>query len=193
MSSLRSIRTSSVKPSAQRTVSCKAIVDRRAAVGSILLPVFLYAPQALALIPDEEDEDMVNKAKANRKTRIAQNKSTTRQLLADDGIVDKQLANDLVPIQKAVTQLAKTGAELEKGELSRAASEMNGLWVSEFELATKNAASESTDAIVSSLKSLKETSSKGDLKAAKTEYVNVIIAFQTWAVDSKLDSRLKGL
>jgi hypothetical protein len=133
-----------------RNVQCRAVkVDNRAssrrqalaglslATGLALLP-----NRAWALIPDEEDEEMLEKAKANRQKRLQAQKEVTRcvslgagrssssssctnqrrrcissnlwfapcsEFLREDGLKDKLLDSELVPVQKAVFQLAKSG------------------------------------------------------------------------------------
>jgi hypothetical protein len=59
--------------------------------------------------PDEEDEELLERAKANRKQRLAAQKETTRDFLREEGLKDKQLDSELLPVQKAVFQLAKSG------------------------------------------------------------------------------------
>lgn len=75
--------------------------------GAALLP---FSRPALALIPDEEDEELLAKAKANRAERLAKNKETTRAFIADEGFSNKQLEGELIPVQKAVAKLAQSGA-----------------------------------------------------------------------------------
>lgn len=62
--------------------------------------------------PDEEDEELVEKAKANRKARLAQQQTTTRQFIKSEGLNDVKLDKELVPIQRAVLKLAKSGAQV---------------------------------------------------------------------------------
>lgn len=87
-----------------------AHINRRAAVAtSLWSAALLFAPKALALIPDEEDEEMLEKAKANRQRRLSQQKETTREFLQVEGLKNKQLDQELIPVQKAVAQLSKSG------------------------------------------------------------------------------------
>lgn len=98
-------------------VVCKATPEdavacgRRAMVAA--LPLFaaaLVTPrQAAALIPDEEDEEMLERAKANRQKRLLQQRETTREFLKEEGLKNGTLNQELVPVQKAVNQLAKSG------------------------------------------------------------------------------------
>jgi hypothetical protein len=53
---------------------------------------------------------MLERAKANRQRRLASQKETTREFLREEGLKNTQLDSELVPVQKAVFQLAKSGA-----------------------------------------------------------------------------------
>ena len=66
----------------------------------------------LLFVLDEEDEELVEKAKANRKARLAQQQTTTRQFLKSEGLNDVKLDTELVPIQRAILKLAKSGAQV---------------------------------------------------------------------------------
>jgi hypothetical protein len=66
-------------------------------------------PRAWALIPDEEDEELLERAKANRQKRLASQKETTREFLKEEGMTNRTLNSELIPVQKAVFQLAKSG------------------------------------------------------------------------------------
>jgi hypothetical protein len=160
-------------------VQCRAVkVDitssRRQALSGVLLTtgLSLLPSRAWALIPDEEDEELLERAKANRQKRLAAQKETTRwvlptwvvllhsdssrchlswrcrsghcrtllhpsvghlqsqeaarrcqrasldspccccscsDFLKSEGLADKQLDSELIPVQKAVIQLAKSG------------------------------------------------------------------------------------
>jgi hypothetical protein len=71
---------------------------------------FAASPKpALALIPDEEDTEMLEKAKANRRKRLAEQRETTREFLNAEGLENRQLDQELVPVQRLVLDLAKSG------------------------------------------------------------------------------------
>lgn len=71
---------------------------------------------ALALLPDDDDEDLVSKAKENRKSRLKSEITTQKQFARTEGFKDTSLA----PLQKAVTQLARVGSQLSSGDVSAA-------------------------------------------------------------------------
>lgn len=87
-------------------------MSRRAAglaVASAPLAFLAVAPAARALILDEEDEELLNKAKANRKSKLAADKLIEREFLQDEGLKNRNLDKELVPVQKAIYSMAKSG------------------------------------------------------------------------------------
>jgi hypothetical protein len=102
----------------RRSVTCRAAAPqpaapgRRAALGALLgaASLALAAPRrALALIPDEEDEELLERAKANRAARLQKNQEVTRAFIKEEGLTNKQLDSELIPVQKAITKLAQSG------------------------------------------------------------------------------------
>jgi len=180
-----------------RTVCCQAAsTSRRAAVGATLLPGLLWAAQpALALIPDEEDEELVEKAKANRRQRLAEQRTTTNEFLSSEGLTNKKLD----PVQRAVYTLAKSGSQIESSDLAGAASTLSdSSWVDAFgkasqELSSTEQARSSAADLLSGLGSLRSSASQGDLKATKRQYVAVVSALQSWASSAGVAASLKGL
>jgi hypothetical protein len=90
------------------------------------------------------------------------------------------------------------GSEIESGDLRAASSTLSGSWVSDFERATTELdASEDeaavAQAILAGINSLKATTGKGDVKAAKKEFVTLVNAVQGWASSTGLAPSLKGL
>ena len=74
---------------------------------------------AHALIPanDDEDEELVSKAKANRQRRIVEEKDTEQVFAKSEGYNGVTL----LTIERGVKKLAKSGSELEAGNLSSVA------------------------------------------------------------------------
>ena len=72
----RSVRALAVAPRAAADEQ-PAAVSRRALAGLLAaVPVLLPASRALALIPDDDDEELVEKARANRAKRLASERQT---------------------------------------------------------------------------------------------------------------------
>lgn len=182
-----------------RSVRCSAnVVDRRALLAATATLPALLAPSAWALIPDEEDEELLERAKANRQKRLASQKETTREFLKQEGLTNKTLNAELIPVQKAVFQLAKSGSELEAGDLRAVSSTLGGSWVGDFQraAASLDASDEeaaSAQAIFDGISSLKSSAGSGDLNGSKRQYVALVGAVTAWASSTGLASDLKGL
>lgn len=152
---------------------------------------FVASPSR-ALILDEEDEDLVEKAKANRKNKIALEKATTREFLKVEGLKNAQLEKDLIPVQKAVLKLAKAGQQIEGGDIRGASSTMNDSWVKEFQVVSPNLGSGS-ESVATKITDLKNATDKGDAMASKKAYVAVVADLEAWVGASGLSSKIKGI
>jgi hypothetical protein len=155
-------------------------------------------PRAWALIPDEEDEELLERAKANRQKRLASQKETTREFLKEEGLTNKTLNSELIPVQKAVFQLAKSGSELEAGDLRAVSSTLDGSWVGDFQKAAaaldaSDAQSAGAQAIFDGIGSLKSSAGSGDLNGSKRQFVAVVGAVTDWANATGVTGDLKGL
>ena len=71
------------------------------------------AAQAILPTQDDEDEELINKAKSNRKSRITQ-ELTTEKSFAKENYNDTALTT----VSRAVKKIAKSGDQLERGDLS---------------------------------------------------------------------------
>ncbi|EFJ52733.1 hypothetical protein VOLCADRAFT_120179 [Volvox carteri f. nagariensis] len=179
-------------------VVCQAterhVASRRAMLGISLLPALLYAPKALALIPDEEDEDLVEKAKANRRARLAQQRGVTRDFMTSENLKDVRLEQELVPVQKAVYKLAKSGSQLESGDLKGAANTLSEDWVAEFtSVASTVSGTDAAGKLSSAIQGVQTAAASGDAAASKRQFVSLVSDLQSWASTTGLASSLKGL
>ncbi|MEW5303794.1 MAG: hypothetical protein WDW36_006451 [Sanguina aurantia] len=178
-------------------VVCRAVSEtssRRNFLGVALLPALLYVPNALALIPDEEDEELVEKAKANRKARLAQQQTTTRQFIKSEGLNDVKLDKELVPIQRAVLKLAKSGAQIEAADLKGVESTLGEIWVEEFRVQAVNVGGTVPPTkLMSSIGALKASAASGDINASKRQFVALSADLKEWVDGADLASDLKGL
>jgi hypothetical protein len=65
-------------------------VQRRTLAGLLAAaPVLLPASRALALLPDDDDEELVERAKAGRKAKLAQERATERAFERSAGYVSR--------------------------------------------------------------------------------------------------------
>lgn len=174
-------------------------LSRRAAASLLLLPASLtLSKSAWALIPDDDDEELVAKAKANRKARLAQDKVQDRTFLKGEDITTSADGANLVPVQKAIAELAKTGSELEAGNLGGVVSSIGGSWVKDFKsaaskLSNSDESKASIDAVFSSIDSIKSSAKSNNAAAAKTSYVTLVDSLQSWAAAEGVADKLRGL
>ena len=81
---------------------------------------FPCAYAASALIPDDDDEDLVTEARKNRSQRLKEEKSTEKSYAKAAGLNREDLAS----VQRAVNRLAKSGSDLESGKVADVASSL---------------------------------------------------------------------
>eukprot|EP00889_Picochlorum_renovo_P003240 jgi/Picre1/30270/NNA_005636.t1 len=138
----------------------QGVMGRRGAVlgAGLLAAVQLMATPlpALALIPDDDDEEMVQKAKANRQKRLAGEKKAEKEFSRAEGFVDRG-GLDASKTAASVKTLSLDSASQSAGETAMA--ELNSL--------------------VSALGS-------GSLDGAKKEYVDTVIALTDWTVKANI-------
>lgn len=200
-----SSRAAVSRPSARRGTCTMAALpaadqaSRRALVGSLLFaPALIATLPAKALIPDDEDEELVAKAKAKRKQQLIDQRQTTRKFMEVEGLSDTYLKKELVPIQKAVFKLAEAGTKLEKGDARAVSSALSESWVSDFSSAARavssgDAATKAAESLLSGIDELKKVSGGGDAKQTKKEFVKFVGGFSDWAKKADIASSLKGL
>eukprot|EP00193_Tetraselmis_chui_P023013 CAMPEP_0177780334 /NCGR_PEP_ID=MMETSP0491_2-20121128/17138_1 /TAXON_ID=63592 /ORGANISM="Tetraselmis chuii, Strain PLY429" /LENGTH=216 /DNA_ID=CAMNT_0019300079 /DNA_START=42 /DNA_END=692 /DNA_ORIENTATION=- len=174
-------------------------MSRRAAASLLALPAALVFPgKGLALIPDDDDEELVMKAKANRAARIKEDRQVDKEFLNKQGIVTGQQNTDLVPVQKAIAELAKSGSQLEAGNLSEVASTIGGSWLSDFKsaamnLSTSDAAKASVTDVLSSIESLQNSAKQNKMPEAKRSFVSMVNSLQAWTSEAGVADKLRGL
>ncbi|KAL0022365.1 hypothetical protein WJX77_004701 [Trebouxia sp. C0004] len=158
------------------------------------MPMALVVQKANALIPanDDEDEELVSKAKANRQKRIVEEKDTEQDFAKSAGYNGVTL----LTIERGVKKLAKSGSDLEAGNLTSVAKLASDSWVSEFKKAADSVSTnaDSKSAVSSAFSSISKLSSSaqaGDAQGAKQAFVGIVSSLQTWASGSGL--QVKGL
>ncbi|KAK9823778.1 hypothetical protein WJX72_005437 [[Myrmecia] bisecta] len=183
-------------------ISCKAsqeaqpaALSRRAVASALAgLPILLGASKALALIPDDDDEELIEKAKANRKTRLADERAAEKQYVKEAGFAN----GEIVTVQRAVKKLAKSGSELESGNLSAVATTVGDSWVGAFEkvaldLSTSKASKKSANDVLKGISALEASARAGSLADSKRNFVSTVSALQTWANAAGIAGSIKGL
>lgn len=205
LTQLRSANAAAPAPIAaqRRTVCCRCsaevpapVTSRRAGLAALLtLPLIASVPAAQAILPtqDDEDEELINKAKSNRKSRITQ-ELTTEKSFAKENYNDSALTT----VSRAVKKIAKSGDQIERGDLSGVASNISGSWVAEFQkvandLSRTDGAKSSYPNIFKEISSLGSAASSGNSQSTKKEFVDTVSAIQTWADQAGIASQILGL
>ena len=76
-------------------------------------------------------------------------------LVQAEGLKDKTLEQELIPVQKGVVSLAKAGAQLEAGNVRDAASTLSESWVAPFDSASAKIGGAGAAAVATKLGALK--------------------------------------
>ncbi|GAB4823466.1 hypothetical protein N2152v2_010512 [Parachlorella kessleri] len=172
---------------------------QRRSLASLLAaaPALLPASRALALLPDDDDEELIEKAKAGRKARLAAERETQRAYERAAGYVSRADEKSLISVQKAVNSLAKSGSQLEAGDLpgvasavSEAATELRS---ASSALSFDDASQSSADKLLASLSSLESAAKGGDARGAKKGFVAAVGALQSWVGNAGIKGSIKGL
>ncbi|KAL4423316.1 hypothetical protein ABPG77_006111 [Micractinium sp. CCAP 211/92] len=174
-------------------------VPRRALAGLLAaVPVLLPASQALALIPDDDDEELVERARANRAKRLVEERQTQQAFARSSKNLDRVLEQELIPVQRAINSLAAGGAQLEAGDVKAASAALSGSWVRDFQAAADklsytDAAKTSASAVFSNLSALQSAASAGSAADSKRSFVATVGSLKAWASDANVAGELKGL
>ena len=187
-----------VRTMAQQRSQWVPEAGRRHALVWLSLPLMsTVSLPSYALIPDDDDEEMVERAKANRRKRLAGEKKAEQAFSRSEGFVDKSTKKEIVSVQIAVNALAKAGEALASSDVGSAANALSGQWSAEFEDAAKalsinddtKAAAEAT---IAEIGALKQAASSGSLDSAKKEYDDAVTALTSWTSKAAISS-LKGI
>jgi hypothetical protein len=148
---------------------------------------------ALALIPDDDDLELITKARANRSERLAKEKGAEAAFTNVEGFKVSPLAG----AQAAVFVLQRAGAQLDAGDAQGAADTLNSGadFVQAFadsaaRVSATAAAKASAAAAAESLSALRQASASGDAKAA---FAGAARAVSAWARDAGVAGSLQGL
>lgn len=181
----------------------ESTVPRRAAlVGTLLIPATLAAIPlpSWALLPDDADTELIEKARASRSRRLQTELETERKFVKQQGFRDRRGEAILKPVQKAVFQLSRSGAALESGNLQEVASILNeGSWIDDFrtvgqKLSAGNGSAErALGDVLEGVQSLEAAAEKGGLLESKKTFVTVVSAITAWAGDTGVSGDIQGL
>ena len=153
---------------------------------------------ALALIPDDDDLDLVVKARANRSARLSSEKTTEARFSAEGGAAKK--VGPLAAAQKAVRKLSRSAAALDAGSASDAAAALSGTWAADFAVSAAalsgdagSPAGKAAAAAVAAVDAYVVVAKGGDLGKAKAGFVAAATALQGWAQAAGVATLMTGL
>ena len=148
---------------------------------------------ALALIPDDDDLELISKARANRTQRLAREKGAEAAFTNAEGFK----ASPLAGAQAAVFTLQRAGAQLDAGDAQGAADTLNSgadfvqtFSASAAKVSASAAAKASAAEAAARLSALRQASVSGDAKAA---FAGAARAVAAWAKDAGVAGSLQGL
>eukprot|EP01025_Chloroclados_australasicus_P033889 TRINITY_DN3466_c0_g1_i2.p1 TRINITY_DN3466_c0_g1~~TRINITY_DN3466_c0_g1_i2.p1 ORF type:complete len:222 (+),score=24.32 TRINITY_DN3466_c0_g1_i2:77-742(+) len=180
-----------------------AIKDRRSLLffGSVFSVGLSLQSQekAFALIPDDDDEELIERAKAKRSVRLLQQKEVQREFLSSEGLKDRSVQEQVASVQRVVIQLAKSGKALENGDAQTASTELlRADWLSDFKVAADKLSltdgqKSKAEGVVKGLSGLVSVAGGSDLDAIKNSYVVAVDALQSWCNETGLAPSIKGL
>ncbi len=135
----------------------------------------------------------MEKAKANRRARLAQQRGVTREFMSSENLKDARLEKELVPLQKGIYKLAKSGSQLDAGDLKGAASTLAESWVADFTSTATTISGSDADKLAAGIKGVQSAAASGDAKGSKRAFVTLVSDVKSWASEAGLASSLKGL
>ncbi|EYU34991.1 hypothetical protein MIMGU_mgv1a012757mg [Erythranthe guttata] len=193
----------------RRTVSLSSLT----ATAAFLLSTFSGskgfsgAAANAAILEAEDDEELLEKVKRDRKKRLEKQgvlKSSTKEA---EFVMDFYLSSDIATtiaayLQDLVYKLSKIGQAIEKNDLSTVSlvlgSGKDTEWIKKVNSALNKLSSSEeekteADAFSSSFASLFSSVSQNNIEASKLDFVASASAFEKWTVLSGLVGQLKGL
>lgn len=128
----------------------------------------------------------------------AQDKQANRKFVAAEGIADRSVEQDIVPVQKAVYKMAKAGEELQKEDAKSAADTLRDGWVNDFAnagqvIAVTPESKSRLEGIISSIKGLADAAGAGNVAEAKLGFVSAVESLESWVEAVGVAGQLKGL
>mmetsp|Transcript_33865 Transcript_33865/g.62873 ORF Transcript_33865/g.62873 Transcript_33865/m.62873 type:complete len:243 (-) Transcript_33865:197-925(-) len=177
-------------------------VSRRAiANGLACTAPLLGVRQAMALIADDDDAELVARAKANRQKRIQEEKKTEYEFLASEGLTNKKQRTELQSITKAISRLADLGQQINENNMVAVSVSLttpgsNGGWIEPLmtkvnELSDTDAKKASASALKQNLDSLSVAAESKDVAGLKRGYITTVTALEKWAVDANVATFLR--
>jgi len=155
----------------------------------------LLASNAWALIPgnDDEDDELLAKAKANRSERIQADRKLEKSYVTKN---DLKLDADTSKVQVAVFKLSKAGGLIESGNLALAAEALGSTGKGDWEAELSGAGSKlgkDPKAFIDDVANLKLACASGDATKAKSAYVTAARSLEGYAKATNTAENVKLL
>jgi len=193
----RSCRSKQTRRIRSVAVSCQAgaidnqnsISRRHVAGAALLLAPFLAAGNALAILENDDDDELLEKVKRDRKAKI-EKRSSLGQYKGQEAMV-----------QKAVYKLSSVGKAIDEGDYAAATlvlgASMDTDWLKDLASATSTVSSsaaekEAASTLTSSLASLQSAMLQDDGESAKKSFVVSAEALEKWSRLTGLFAELQG-
>lgn len=176
-------------------------LGKRELIAAMLAGGSVLSGPAFALIPDDEDNELVAKAKANRKAKIQKEKKVERAAdLSGGGGYSLRLDEELYPIQVAVKQLMVAGTEVKNGDLGAAAKALNdpGSLVADLNKAILKVSDAQDERVLAinvekSVRGFQEAVNSNKAPEAKTKFKAVADSLKEWSEAAQVDTLLRGI
>jgi len=175
-------------------------MSRRGLVSLVAAAPALYAAKAFALIDYDEDDELLNKVREQRKAKVQQELIAEREFVKEGGFKDKVFDTEIVYVQKAINRLSKAGSLIKDNKVDQLKDVVGGdAWVKSLKNSV-NALSKSPEAqtaaknLFASIKNLQDgVKSKARPVEIKAAYIGSIGALEAWCTEANVASTLTGL
>lgn len=150
-----------------------------------------FTLDAAALIPgnDDEDEELLARAKAGRAERIQAERALEKNYVTKN---DLKSDADAVKVQTAIFKLSKVGGLIESGYLALAAETLqSGSWERDLPVTGSNVSD--SKSFIEDLALLKRACLANDIDQAKLAYVTTARSLKIYAKSSSRDENFKLL
>ena len=155
------------------------------------------ARPARAILPDDDDMELIARARAKRQQRIEDEFENGRSFAATEGFSASLGASQksIAEVQRAVNALSDAGAALSTGDLGQAQSAAGGGWVQDFQSAavSLDSTAKLSGEYETVVKGLGGIQNARDVDSARQSFVVAVTALQGWAADTGIASKLEGL
>lgn len=182
-------------PSSNAEAQAPSVGRREFGVGmATLLPAYGAFAE---ILPDDDDPELLAAARANRKSKLAQEKALEA---VTDGPQAGRLDAQCVPVQKTVIALGLIGQQLGKGFIDKNSMQAStNVSISELAASIQELSGSSDEAksmgvtFLKDFQSLQKSINAGDVKNARPTYVSTVANLESWAAAAGVVGSIQGL